>query len=1098
MNTSSVYHADSEKDLYLFPTSFAQQRLWLLDQLEPNGVAYNLLWAVRVSISLNVEALEWSLNAIIQRHEILRTIFVARDGQPMQMIIPRLTVPLPLVDLQHLSETEQETEMLRLMNEEAQHPFDLAHGPLLRTTLLRLRAQEHVLLVSIHHIIFDGWSGGVFFRELIALYETFANDQPSALPDLPIQYADFAVWQREALQGERLAAQLAYWKKQLAGTPPVLALPTDRPRPSILTNRGSNCFFKLPKPLSEALKALSLQEGVSLFMTLVAAFQTLLYRYSGQEDIMLGTAVADRSQAETEQLIGFFINTLVLRTDLSGNPTFRELLKRVCEVTLEAYAYQDVPFEYLVKELQPDRLVGQNPFFQVLLTLEPPEPILPAGWAFPEMDIKTSAAKFDLDLEIGDRPDGLVPYLEYNADLFDEATIAHMVGHWQTLLEGIVANPSQRLSELPLLTEAERHQLLVDWNATEMAYPKDRCIHQLFEEQVERTPDAIAVVFEQQQLTYRELNARANQLAHRLQQLGVGPEVLVGICVERSMEMVVGLLGILKAGGAYVPLDPTFPPERLTFMLEDAQVSVPLTQQHLIERLPKHEAKAVCLDIGWKAIAQESEENLTSDITGENLAYMLYTSGSTGRPKGVLATHRAAINRFNWMWETYPFESAEVCCQKTSLSFVDSVWEIFGPLLQGIRIIIIPDAVIKDPVQMLQTLAAHSVTRIVLVPSLLQVLLDTKADLRNQLPSLKYWVSSGEVLPLQLALRFLNSMPKSVLINLYGSSEVAADATYYDTRNSKSQTCVPIGRPIANTQIYLLDQHMQLVPIGVPGELHIGGDGLARGYYNRSELMAEKFVPNPFSLEPRALLYKTGDWARYLPDGDIEYLGRLDHQVKIRGFRIELGEIEAVLGEHPALRQAVVVAREDIPGDKHLVAYVVLHERQAVSIEDLQRHAMKRLPAYMILSAFVLLEALPLTPNGKVNRLALPAPDRTRFKLETFVAARTQMEEIMAGIWSQVLGIEQVGIHDNFFALGGHSLLAMQIISRLRVALEVELPLRFFFEAPTIAELTERAKQLKTSSTITHMPPLRAISRQNHRMSLPGESNESRLRRMVP
>ncbi len=1089
MNTSSVHHPDSEIDTDLFPTSFAQQRLWLLDQLEPNSVAYNLLWAVRINISLNVEALERSLNAIIQRHEILRTIFVAKDGQPMQMIIPRLTVPLPLVNLQHLSETEQETEMLRLMNEEAQHPLDLSHGPLLRTTLLRLKAQEHVLIMSIHHIIFDGWSGGVFFRELIAFYETFANDQPSTLPDLPVQYADFAVWQREALQGERLATQLAYWKKQLAGAPTILTLPTDRPRPSTLTNRGSNCFFKLPTSLSEALKALSHQEGVSLFMTLVASFQTLLYRYSGQEDILLGTATAERSQAELEHLIGFFINTLVLRTDLSGNPTFRELLKRVREVTLEANAYQDVPFEYLVKELQPDRLLGQNPFFQVLLTLEPPEPILPAGWAFPEMDIKTSAAKFDLSLEISDRPDGLVPYLEYNADLFDEATIVRMVEHWQTLLEGIVANPSQRLLELPLLTEAERHQLLVDWNATEMAYPKDRGIHQLFEEQVERTPDAVAVVFEQQRLTYRELNVRVNQLAHHLQQLGVEPEMLVGICVERSMEMVVGLLGILKAGGAYVPLDPTFPPERLTFMLEDAQVSVLLTQQHLIERLPKHEAKVVCLDTEWKAIAQESEENLTSDIIGENLAYMLYTSGSTGRPKGVLATHRAALNRFNWMWETYPFESAEVCCQKTSLSFVDSVWEIFGPLLQGIRIVIIPDAVINDPEQMLQTLAAHSVTRIVLVPSLLQVLLDTKADIQNQLPDLKYWVSSGEALPLQLTLRFLNSMPKSVLINLYGSSEVAADATCYDTRNSKSQTCVPIGRPIANTQIYLLDRHMQLVPIGVPGELHIGGDGLARGYFNRSELTAEKFVPNPFRPEPRALLYKTGDWARYLPDGDIEYLGRLDHQVKIHGFRIELGEIEAVLGEHPALRQAVVVAREDVPGDKRLVAYVVLHKRQTASIGDLQRHVMKHLPVYMIPFVFVLLEALPLMPNGKVNRLALPAPDRTHFKLETFVAPQTQMEEVMVGIWSQMLGIEQVGIHDNFFVLGGHSLLAMQIISRLRVALEVELPLRFFFEAPTIAELAERAKQLKANGTTTRMPPLRAISRQRHRTSLSGEHN---------
>jgi amino acid adenylation domain-containing protein len=646
-----------------------------------------------------------------------------------------------------------------------------------------------------------------------------------------------------------------------------------------------------------------------------------------------------------------------------------------------------------------------------------------------------------------------------------------------------------------VVDEAERHQLLVEWNATAVDYPSNQCIHQLFEAQAERIPAAVALVFEQQQLTYRELNQQANQLAHYLRQLGVGPEALVGICMERSLEMVVGLLGTLKAGGAYVPLDPAYPRERLAFMLEDARPTVLVTQQHLIERLPIHE-QVVCLDTGWHVIGRESKENVLNGVRSENLAYMLYTSGSTGRPKGVLGTHRAAINRFHWMWNTYPFEPGEVCCQKTSLSFVDSVWEIFGPLLQGIRTVMIPDPVIKDPQQLLQTLAVHAVTRIVLVPSLLRVLLETAADLQNQLPNLKYWVSSGEALPLDLALRFLKSMPHSVLLNLYGSSEVAADVTCYDTQNYTSLPCIPIGRPIANTQIYLLDDQMQPVPVGVPGELYVSGDGLARGYFNRPELTAAKFVPNPFvgtrflGPQPGARLYKTGDWARYLSDGNIEYLGRLDHQVKLRGMRIELGEIESVLARHPAVRQAVVMAREDVPGDTRLVAYVVCHEKQTTTLDDLQSHVLKHLPNYMVPSAFVLLEALPLTPSGKIDRPALPAPDQARPELQSaFVVARTPLEETIAGIWSQVLEVEQVGIHDNFFALGGHSLLAMQVISRLRATFQVEVPLQSFLEAPTVAQLTEILR--KASGAKSRKPPLRSISREAYRVPSAPQSRGS-------
>lgn len=636
----------------------------------------------------------------------------------------------------------------------------------------------------------------------------------------------------------------------------------------------------------------------------------------------------------------------------------------------------------------------------------------------------------------------------------------------------------------PIQLLAEEQQLLLaKWNTTTADYPADQSIQQLFATQVDRTPDEIALILGQQPVTYRELNRQANQLAAYLRRLGVGRETLVGICMERSIEMVIGLLGILKTSGAYVPLDPAYPRERLAFMLDDAHPAVLLTQQHLLEKLPPHE-RIICLDTDWHVIAQESEENVPNGVCGETIAYMLYTSGSTGTPKGVLGTHRAAINRFCWMWKAYPFERDEVCCQKTSLSFVDSVWEIFGPLLQGIRTVIIPDPLVKDPPLLLQTLATHAVTRIVLVPSLLRVLLETSENLQDLLPLLKYWVSSGEALSLDLAKRFLKQMPTSILLNLYGSSEVAADVTYYDVRAYTSEPGIPIGRPIANTQVYLLDEQMQPVPIGSAGELYVGGDGLARGYFNRPELTAARFVPDPFSNKPGARLYKTGDVARYLADGNIEYLSRLDHQVKLRGIRIELGEIESVLSQHAAVRQTVVMAREDLPGAMRLVAYVVLHEKQAASSDKLQNHMLKYLPDYMIPTAFVFLERLPLTPNGKLDRQALPAPQLARPTLSAnFLAARTATEETIAVLWSQVLGIEQIGIHDNFFELGGHSLLALQVLSQLQAVFSVEVPMHRFLEAPTVAQLAELLQQDQKQDVSSRKPSLRSISREGYRMS---------------
>ncbi len=1094
------------------PLSFAQGRLWFIDQLQTDSHFYNIFTALSLKGSLNVAALEYTLNEIVRRHEVLRTTFASQQGQPIQVIRPTLTLSLPIINLQELPELESEAEVQKLLTQEASHNFNLTEGPLLRCTLLQLSEKEHVVMFTMHHIISDGWSMGVLVQEIAALYEAFSQNQASPLPELSIQYADFAVWQRQWLQGEILENLLTYWKQQLGGNLPILQLPTDRPRPAMQTFRGRRKSFSLSTKLTEALNTLSRNEDVTLFMTLLAAFKTLLHRYSGQEDILVGSPIANRNRNEIEQLIGFFVNTLVLRTDIDGNPSFRELLRRVREVTLGAYAHQDMPFDLLVEELQPQRDLSYTPLFQVMFVLQnaPKSEIELSGLTLSFLDNNSETAMFDLTLYMEETEEGLVGTFEYNTDLFEDNTICRMVGHLQTLLEGIVANPQARLSQLPLLTEPERQTLLVEWNNQKADYPQEQCIHQLFEAQVEWTPDAVAVVFEDVEtqyvtsLTYRELNTRANQLAHYLRSaklscsdsLGVRPEVLVGICMERSLEMVIGLLGILKAGGAYVPLDPNYPQERLAFMLSDSQVPVLLTQQRLLEKLPEHKAQVICLDTDWNIIAQQSQNNPINISETDNLAYVIYTSGSTGQPKGVFGLHRGAINRFHWMWQNFPFAEREICCQKTSLNFVDSVWEIFGPLLQGIPTVIIPDQAVKDPQQFIATLARNYVTRLVLVPSLLRVFLNTYEFLQLQLPKLKLWISSGEALSKDLLGQFQQSLPDSTLLNLYGSSEVSADVTCYSfTPQNSLTTSVSIGRVIANTQIYILDSNRQPVPIGVPGEIYVGGEQLARGYLNNPELTIEKFIPNPFSdfelgntqenLESSEIielqnksnnlkskiqnpkwnrLYKTGDLARYLPDGNIEFLGRIDHQVKVRGFRIELGEIEAVISQHPAVQETVVVVSADEADSQRLVAYIAPHSEQTLRITELRHFLESKLPNYMQPTAFVMLETLPLTPNGKVDRQALSSVEATQLlSASDFIAPSTPIEEILAGIWTEVLGIEKIGIHDNFFELGGHSLIATRVISQIRQVFQVELPLRRLFEEPTVAGLAKDIdKSIKT------------------------------------
>jgi amino acid adenylation domain-containing protein len=1023
---------------------------------------------------LQVAALEHSLNEIVHRHEALRTTFVSsEDGQPLQAITPTLHLPLPLVDLQALPETQREAEVLRLATAEVRQPFNLAQGPLLRAKMLRLGREEHVLLLTLHHIIADGWSRGVIFRELAALYAAYCNGQPSPLPDLPIQYADFAVWQRQWLQGEVLERQLAYWKRQLQDLS-MLQLPADLPRPAVQSYRGARQSAVLPKTLSTALKALSRREGVTLFMTLLAAFQTLLFRYTGQEDVIVGTPIANRTRAEFERLIGCFVNTLALRTDCSGNPSFRTLLGRVREMALEAYTHQDLPFEKLVEALQPERDLSHHPLFQVMLVLQnTPLPLV----QLPDLtlslpDIDTGTAKFDLTLFIEDTDQGLKEILEYNTALFDAGTITRMCGHFQTLLTGIVADPDQHVSTLPLMTPTERHQILIEWNDTRAGDAKESCIHQLFEAQLEQTPEAVAVVWAEQKFTYSDLNTRANQLAHYLRKHGVGPEVLVGICVERSIEMIVGLLGILKAGGAYVPLDATYPRERLAFMLEDARVPVLLTQRRLVERLPAQGVEIVCLDADWEVISRESKENPTSSATADNLAYVIYTSGSTGKPKGVAIQHRSTVAFVDWAKAVFSPQDLTAVLAATSICFDLSVFEFFVPLSCGGRVILAENAL------QLPTLpAATDVTLINTVPSAIAELLRV-----GGVPASVRTVNlAGEPLHHGLVQQLYQQDTIQQVFNLYGPTEATTYSTFALVKKGANGP-PPIGRPIANTQIYLLDPNLQPVPVGIPGELHIGGAGLARGYLNRPELTAQKFILHPFSTEPGARLYKTGDLARYLPNGDIEYLGRLDHQVKIRGFRIELGEIETVLGHHPAVREAVVLAREDAPDDKRLVAYAVPHQGSVPAITELRRFLQQKLPEYMVPSAFVLCGTLPLTPNGKVDRRALPMPDQTTpERKEAFVAPRTPVEEVLAGIWVTVLGLEQVGIHDNFFELGGHSLKATQVMSRLRHTFQVELPLRTLFEMPTIAGLAEAVERAKHNGPSQSLAIMR-VSREAHRV----------------
>jgi amino acid adenylation domain-containing protein len=1042
------------------PLSHSQQGLWVLNRLMPGSSIYHTPTAARLTGPLNVAALQQALDCIVARHQPLRTTFSLVAGTPRQIIAEQLSLELPLIDLSELPEAEREVEAQRRLKQEAMRPFDLSRGPLIRAVLLRLTSNEHILVVTTHHIVTDGWSVGVFHQELTALYEAFSAGRPSPLDELPIQYADYAQWQRQSFEGAAYQSQLSYWKQQFATLPPVLKLPTDHPRPNgqaYQEFRGAQHEISLSKQLTSDLKLFCQKENVTLFMTLLTAYQLLLYRYTGEEDIVVGTPIAGRSLPETEDLIGLFINTLALRTSLAGNPTGRELLRRVRETALGGYANQDVPFEQLVKELQPDRSLHHNPLFQAMFVLQSEElpPLQLPGLKVKHFRVGNTKANFDLTLDIVERDGQLVCLFESNADLFEAETIARMMSHFQNLLAGLVANPEQRISQLPLLSQAERRQLLVEWNDTKTDYPAHTCIQELFEQQVERTPDAVALVREDRRVTYRELNSQANQLANYLKRHGVGPDTRVGLGLARSPEMIVALLGILKAGGAYVPLDPDYPQARLKFMLEDARVPVLLTQKAMLQNLPPNTAEVICIDEMWETIARESKDNPETVTTADSLAYVMYTSGSTGKPKGVAVKHRNVV-RLVKNTNYASFSADEVFLQFAPISFDAATFEIWGSLLNGARLALMPPA--KVSLQELGlALKRYRVTTLWLTAGLFSLMVENHLD---DLRGLRQLLAGGDVLSVPHMRKVFEELKDCRLINGYGPTENTTFTCCYPLKDlTKVNGSVPIGYPISNTAVYILDAWMNPAPIGVPGELYIGGDGLAHGYLDRPELNAECFVRDPFSPGSGARIYKTGDLVRYRATGEIEFIGRIDNQVKVRGFRIELGEIEAALAEHPSVREVVVVARKD-EGDKHLVAYLTARDGGELIVDELRGFLEQKLPDHMVPSVFVPLESMPLTPIGKVDRRALPSTNG--FKPDSakgFAAPSDELELKLTRIWERVLGIDSIGVHDNFFELGGHSLLAVRLFAQIEKLFGKNFPLATLFSAPTVKQLARALRE---------------------------------------
>jgi len=1030
----------------VLPLTFAQQQVWLHAQLAPDIPVYSEPFTVHRKGALNVAALERSFTEIIRRHEVWRTTFGIVDGQPVQVVHAPFEIKLPVVDLRDLAESERLPAALQLATEDARQPFDLAKLPLVRARLMRLDEEEYRLFVNCHHLIFDGVTGyQVFLPELVSLYQAFFNAKPSPLPELAFQYGDYAVWQRESVNREALKPRLEYWRRQLGGTLPVLQLPADRPHAVAKSFRGATQSFALSRKLSDSLRVFSRQQGVTLFMTLLAALDTLLYRYSGQEDILVGSVTAGRGDPGTEKLLGFFLNTVVLRTDLTGDPTFLEMLDRVRKTTVEALSNDDVPLDEVLKELHTERDGGRNPLFRVLLSLEPSLSETEPGWNLTPIDVETGTSKFDLCLVLDDRSDGLSGRLIYSTDLFDAATISAFVECWQTILQAIVTNPEVRISEVSILPERERHQLLSKWNQTQKPYPLT-FVHQRFEREAQRKPGDAAVKCGGHVLTYHELDERANKLAHHLRSFGVGPEVLVALCLDRSPEMIVGILGVLKAGGAYVPLDPRYPRERLEFMLDDCGAAVLLTQSQLapIGRL-SGKTRIVQLDSDWSQIDRESEQAPVVEIAANNLAYVIYTSGSAGVPKGVEVTHFNLAQSTSARLDYYQGTGNKLLLL-SSFAFDSSVATVFHALCSGGTLILPEPAFNWLGRQVHQLIFRFQISNILCIPSVYnEVLQEGDTD---QLASLQTVILAGESCPSHLVEMHFRALPGVGLFNEYGPTEATVWSSVHRCEPEEQQSSVPIGRPIGNTQLYVLDRHLQLVPIGVAGELYIAGDGVSRGYLNRADLSQQKFLPTPFGCNSESRMYKTGDLVRYLRNGDLQFLGRVDEQVKIRGMRMELGEIEAILAEHPDVKEAAITAA----AERQLVAHVVVTEQFATSSAELDAFLKSRLPSHMVPSVFTFVSALPRTPNGKVDRLALMATSQSPMCASAAepVVPRDDIEARLLKIWKEVLETESSDVTQNFFQLGGHSLLAAKLLYRIEKEFEQPLSLAFVFQAPTI------------------------------------------------
>jgi amino acid adenylation domain-containing protein len=1038
--------------------SYAQERLWLIDQTK-SSAGYNLPLGIRIQGALKEAALEKSLREILGRHDALRTRFIVRNGAPVQQILPRFEFCLNTVDLANVPKAAQEEEIRKRAQSEARQVFHLDQGPLFRARLLRLSDQDHVLLITMHHIISDGWSIGVLLEELVALYTAFSQGQPSPLPELPVQYADFAEWQRQWLSGEALEQQLSYWKKQLSDLPPPLELPADRPEPGSRSFQGSIYRFTIAPETTAGLRRLARENRASMFMVLLAAWQVLLHRYSGQPGILVGAAVANRNRLHLEKLIGFFVNTLVLRADLGNHPGFSEVLRRARETSLAAQEHQDLPFEKLVAELAPQRSPADNPFFRVMfnwLNL-PISKMELAGLKWEHLEQTITVNRFDLMLTVFEGKDGLPGFFEYSTGLFDESTIARFAGHLKVLLANVASNPDQDIDALNYLTHEEQKQLLETWAGAMAQYPRDSSVSGLFERQVEQTPEAVALVFENQKTSYRKLNANANQIARYLQSIGIQPEDRIAVYLDRSPEMIVALLGILKCGGVYVALDPACPAERLAFILQATRSRAIITQESLKNNLPGRPAiSTLCIGRNWPAVEQLDSSYLNLQLSADNLAYIAYTSGSTGIPKGVAVSHRAVIRlvRGNNYARLGP---QETFLQFAPAAFDASTFEIWGCLLNGGKLVI-ASAGIAGMENLGALLRNEKVTTAWLTAGLFHWMVDSQLAGLCSVPQV---LAGGDVLSKPHVMKFLAAAPTgAILVNGYGPTENTAFTCCHSIKKGADFAgSVPVGRPIANTQVYVLDAQMQLVPSGVPGELFIGGDGLARGYWEQADLTAEKFIPNPFSRKPGERLYRSGDRMRWLADGTLEFLGRIDTQVKIRGYRVELGEIESSLNLHPQIRQAAVVATAQSSGEKALVAYFSCKAPNEVTAEELRQYLRARLPDYMVPSAFVLVKEFILTANGKIDRKALASIPVSKAERALPVPPRTSMEKVIAQIWTEVLAKPDIGMEDDFFELGGHSLQATQIMLRVRDLFQVDdFPLRRLFESPSVAGLARSLK----------------------------------------